>query len=276
MLQAQGDAEGAIEAIREARKIASLTEANRFDDIYTAAYEARLFVAQGNLDGAVHWVRQNNLDKREGSGNLAKEGRLSPHLFHLIEVEKTSLVRVYLAQGKAKEALTILEPLLLESEKRGRRMSVIENLVLQALAFQSQGKLAEALNTLQAALSMAEPGGFMRIFADEGQPMEQLLKVAADHKIAREYIPKLLEVFENVKTVTTTFSSPQKLIEPLSDRELEVLHLIAAGLSNREIAGRLFISLSTVKGHTANIFGKLGVKNRTQAVSRARELELIL
>ena len=88
-------------------------------------------------------------------------------------------------------------------------MSVIENLVLQALAFQSQGKLAEALNALEAALSMAEPEGFMRIFVDEGLPMQQLLKVAAGNKIAHEYIAKLLDGFENVRTVTTSPSSPR-------------------------------------------------------------------
>jgi LuxR family maltose regulon positive regulatory protein len=143
------------------------------------------------------------------------------------------------------------------------------------LAYQAQGKLAEALNALELALLLAEPGGFIRIFVDEGPPMEQLLKAAAGHQIAPKYIPKLLDVFGDAKTITTQLSSPQKLVEQLSVRELEVLHLIAAGYSNREIAGRLYISLSTVKGHSANIFGKLAVKNRTQAVARGRELKLI-
>lgn len=275
VLQAQGNAAGALEAIRNARKIASLTAANRFDEIYTAAYEAELFVAQGNLDAAVQWARHYDLNESEESGNVATVSRLNPHLFHLVEIEQTTLAKVYIAQGKADEALAILMSLLPETEKRGRKRSVLANLVLQALAFQSKGKLAEALDGLQAALSIAEQGGFIRIFVDEGQPMEKLLRMVADDKNTHEYITKLLVAFDNGKTVTTSLPSPEKLIEGLSDRELEVLRLIAAGYSNRDIAERLFISLSTVKGHTANIFSKLAVKNRTQAVARGRGLKLI-
>jgi LuxR family maltose regulon positive regulatory protein len=278
VLQAQGDTGGAAKAIRTARNMASQTVANRFDDIYTAVYEAQLFLIQGNLDAATQWARQGSQKPWEQPGNVAAEGRLSPYVFHLIEIEKTVLAMIAIAQGKAEEALTILRSLFQESEKRGRRLSVIKNLALQALAYQFEGKLAESLNALGRALSMAEPEGLIRVFVDEGQPMERLLKAAADHKIAHEYIPKLVDAFGDRKAVTIplSYSSPQKLVEELSDREVEVLHLIAAGYSNREIAGRLFISLSTVKGHTANIFGKLGVKNRTQAVARGRELELIL
>ena len=105
--------------------------------------------------------------------------------------------------------------------------------------------------------------------------MERLLAAAAHQKIAPEAVNKLLNVFGSARTAAPPPLSGRNLVEPLSERELEVLRLIAAGLSNREIAGRLVISLSTVKGHTANIFGKLGVKNRTQAVARGRELELV-
>jgi LuxR family maltose regulon positive regulatory protein len=275
VLQARGDVEGAVEAIRSARKIASRTEANRFDDIYTAAYEAHLCLAQGNLDAAVQWARQRNLDPWEEHGTVAAQDGCSARLFHLVEVEQTVLAKIYLAQGKAEEAMSVLASLLPESERLGRRLSVIKNLVLQGLAFQRQEKLAEARVALEAALSLAEPEGLLRIFVDEGQPVEELLRAVVTHKVADQYITNLLNVFAHEKTISAPLLAPKKMIEALSEREVEVLHLIAEGLSNREIAGRLYISLSTVKGHTANIYGKLAVKNRTQAVARGRELALI-
>jgi LuxR family maltose regulon positive regulatory protein len=152
---------------------------------------------------------------------------------------------------------------------------VIENLILQALAIHSKGQSANALNTLQAALSMAKTEGFIRVFVDEGLPMEELLKTAAAHGIAPEYVHQLLISFGKVNTIKPPKVAAGTLVEPLSKRELEVLALIEQGLSNDEIARSLFISLSTVKGHLANIYGKLDARNRTQAVSRARSLGLL-
>ena len=275
VLQARGDGEGALEAMQKARKIAATTRANRFDDMYTACYEARLFVAQGKIDNALQWARKNNLDQPQGSGNAAAESRLSPHLYHLVELEQMSLARVYIALGKLDEALAILAFLLNESERRGRKACVIEIQVLKAMAYLAQDNSADALTALQAALTAAGSEDFIRVFVDEGRPMERLLTAAAHQKIAPEAVYNLLNAFGNATTAAPSQLSSHALVEPLSERELEVLRLVAAGLSNREIAGRLVISLSTVKGHTANIFGKLAVKNRTQAVARGRELELV-
>ena len=137
------------------------------------------------------------------------------------------------------------------------------------------------MQLLGDALALAEPGGFIRIFVDEGMPMAQLLSEAAAHGMMPDYIGKLLAVFEaeEQKSEDRSYlpSAPpaQSLIEPLSQRELEVLQLIAQGLSNREISERLFLALNTVKGHNRKIFDKLQVQRRTEAVARARELGLL-
>lgn len=275
VLQAQGDSDGALEAVRNARKIAFRTEANRFDDIYTSAYEAQIFVAQQNLKAADQWARQGSPIRVEDSGNVVEEHRLKTHIYHLIEIEQTTLAKFNLAQGKPEEALNILLPLLPESEKRGRRMSVITNLVLQAMAFQAQGKLTEALNVLRPALLMAEPESLIRVFLDEGQPMERLLKIAAGHKIALEYVTKLLDVFRSNKPASPSISSHQKLIEEVSSRELDVLKLLAQGCSDKKIAEILVVSRETVHTHLGNIYNKLGVHSRTEAIARARELDLL-
>jgi LuxR family maltose regulon positive regulatory protein len=179
------------------------------------------------------------------------------------------------------EAMGLLERLLQAAEEGGRMGSVIEILVLQALAHEAQGESPSALVPLERALTLAEPEGYVRIFVDEGRPMAQLLSEAADHGIMPDYTAKLLAVFEaeEHKSAGESHLPPglpsQSLIEPLSQRELEVLQLIAQGLSNREISQRLFLALITVKGHNRNIFRKLEVRRRTEAVARARELGLL-
>ena len=128
------------------------------------------------------------------------------------------------------------------------------------------------------ALALAEPGGFIRIFVDEGAPMVQLLSEAAAHGIMPDYVAKLLAAFESDAQRSGDKPDPspaQPLIEPLSERELEVLQLIAQGLSNREISARLFLALDTIKGHNRRIFDKLQVQRRTEAIARARELGLL-
>ena len=159
--------------------------------------------------------------------------------------------------------------------------SVIEILMLQALAHEAQGDSSTALVPLERALSLAEPEGYVRVFVDEGLPMAQLLSEAAAHGIMPDYTAKLLAVFEaeEQKSADESHLPParadQPLVEPLSQRELEVLQLIAQGLSNREISERLFLALDTVKGHNRRIFGKLLVQRRTEAVAKARSLNIL-
>src|SRR4030095_10079324 len=151
-------------------------------------------------------------------------------------------------------------------------------MVLEAVAQYADGEKDKAVQVLGEALALAEPGGFIRIFVDEGLPMAQLLAEAAAREIMSDYVSKLLAVFEAEKQQSGAkyFPSPaHPLSEPLSQRELEVLQLIAQGLSNDEIGKRLFLALDTVKGHNRKIFDKLQVQRRTEAVARARELGLL-
>lgn len=158
---------------------------------------------------------------------------------------------------------------------------MIEILVLQALAHHTRGDTSAALDPLQRSLTLAEPEGYVRIFVDEGTPMARLLSEAAAHGIMPDYTGKLLAVFEaeEQKSADESHLPPalpaQSLIEPLSQRELEVLQLIAQGLSNREISERLFLALDTVKGHNRRIFGKLSVQRRTEAVAKARSTGIL-
>ena len=172
----------------------------------------------------------------------------------------------------------LLERLLKAAEEGGRMGSVIEILVLQALAHQAQGDLPAALLPLQHALALAEPEGYVRMFLDEGPSMMQLLREASAREIMPDYTDKLLAAFEAEKQKSEDkpdLPPTQPLIDPLGQRELKILQLIAQGLSNREIGERLFLALDTIKGHNRKIFDKLQVQSRTEAIARARELGLL-
>jgi LuxR family maltose regulon positive regulatory protein len=175
----------------------------------------------------------------------------------------------------------LLERLMQAAEEGERMGSVIEILVLQALAHQAQGDIPPALKSLERALTLAEPEGFIRIFIDEGPPMARLLyeiltrAEALSQGIAPDYVCRLLAAFPIDEPEQTDKATETDLVEPLSERELEVLQLIAEGLTNQEVATRLYLSLHTVKAHARNIYAKLGVKNRTQAVARGKALGIL-
>jgi LuxR family maltose regulon positive regulatory protein len=149
---------------------------------------------------------------------------------------------------------------------------MIEILVLQALAYQARGEMRAALVALERALTLAEPEGYVRVFVDEGARMEALLHAAAKQRIALHYVQQLLATFE---TPEDTPSARQNLVEPLSERELDVLRLLATDLDGPEIASQLVVSLNTMRTHTKSIYTKLGVNNRRAAVRRAEELRII-
>jgi LuxR family maltose regulon positive regulatory protein len=166
-------------------------------------------------------------------------------------------------------------------ETKGWEDERLKATVLQAVALHAHGEKDEAVQVLADALALAEPGGFIRIFLDEGIPMAQLLAEANAHGIMPDYTGKLMSAFEAEKqrsageSLLHPFLPSQPLSEPLSLRELEVLQLIAQGLSNSEISARLFLALDTVKGHNRKIFDKLQVQRRTEAVACARVLGLL-
>jgi LuxR family maltose regulon positive regulatory protein len=189
-----------------------------------------------------------------------------------------SQARVHLARQDPSAALAVLARLRAQVEARGWADERLKVLVLQAIALQAQGEQGQAVSLLLDALALAEPGGFIRTFVDEGRSMAQLVAAAAAQGKMPDYVGKLLEAFvaENQQRADQSYPPPaQPLIEPLTPRELEVLQLIARGCSNQEISERLVLAVSTVKGHNQSIFGKLQVERRTEAVARARALGLL-
>jgi LuxR family maltose regulon positive regulatory protein len=179
-----------------------------------------------------------------------------------------TLARVRMAEQKLDTALELLVWLRENLENSGLISNLIEVLVLQSMSFQLLKKSDQAIEVLERTLTLAEGGGYLRIFLDEGRVMKDLLRQA----IESDYVERLLEEFADLDETSTITHG---IVEPLSARELEVLKLLAGGLSNHEIGNELFVTTNTVKWHLKNIFAKLGVHNRTQAVDRARELGLL-
>ena len=253
---------------------------------------ARLKLARGDVAGAATILAEADQFARRHNFVYQMPGVAAAQVFTLLHqgnlaaaaelVEKHELplsqARVHLAQGNPPAALAILESLRQQMEAKGWQDERLKVMVLQAVALQAHSDQDNALQVLGDALALAEPGGFVRIFIDEGMPMNRLLSEAIAQRIMPDYTGKLLTVFEadTQKSEEKSYlPSAQPLIEPLSQRELEVLQLIAQGLSNREISERLFLALDTVKGHNRRIYGKLQVQRRTEAVARAQELGLL-
>jgi LuxR family transcriptional regulator, maltose regulon positive regulatory protein len=261
--QAEGDLGGALDLLNEAER---RYVGDFFPNVRPVpALRAGVSVARGELGEALGWARERGLSADDD-------------LSYLREFEHITYARVLLARYAAEraersvhEATRLLERLLRAAEEGGRTGSVIEILVLQALAHQARNDIPAALASLQRAVTLAEPEGYVRIFVDEGLPMASLLRAVAKRGIAQNYVRRLLAAVN--KTGDSTPAS-QGLIEPLSERELDVLRLLGTDLDGPDIARELIVSLNTVRTHTKNIYAKLGVNNRRAAVRRARELGL--
>ncbi|PKQ19237.1 MAG: helix-turn-helix transcriptional regulator [Actinobacteria bacterium HGW-Actinobacteria-6] len=258
--EAQGDPEGALGLLDEAERLFIRTPLP--DARPLTALKARIWATQGRLTEAAEWARERGLS-------------VDDDLSYLHEFEHVTLARVLIARGEL-EAIGLLERLLQAAEEGGRIGSSIEILVLQALAHHAQGDTSAALAPLERALSLAEPEGYVEVFVSEGPPMARLLTAAASRGIAPHYARRLLAAFpstapDGAEPAGARCEGPGLL----SDREIEVLHLIAAGLTNREIAARLFLSVYTVKAHARTIYDKLDAHSRTQATARARELGIL-
>jgi LuxR family maltose regulon positive regulatory protein len=255
---------------------------------------ARLKLARGDVDAAAailaktdQSVRQQNFVHRMPELavvqvlTLLRQRNLAA-ADHLAETYKLALsqARVHLAQGDPPAALAVLGAYRQQVESKNWQDERLKTMVLEAVALHAHGEKEKAMQVLAEALALAEPEGFIRLFVDEASPMAQLLaRLNASREgeglRLKEYIHKLLAaVGEQDDTHSSSFSL-QPLVEPLTQRELEVLQLIAQGLSNDEIGKRLFLALDTVKGHNRRIFDKLQVQRRTEAVARARELRLL-
>ena len=251
---AQGDLPGAVAVLAEAEAFVH-QHGFMFEMPNIAAAQVLTLLRQGHLAAAAHLAQTHDLP--------------------------LSQARVHLAQGDPSAALAALEPVRQHAEAQGWQDERLKVMVLQALAYQARGDKNRAVRLLGEVLALAEPGDFVRLFVDEGVPMARLLSEAAAHGMMPDYKGKLLAAFGSAVAASEripshpTLNPAQSLIEPLSQRELEVLNLIAQGLSNHEIGERLFLALSTVKGHNRVIFDKLQVQRRTEAVARARELGVL-
>lgn len=270
---AQNDVTGAFETIRQAQELARQNN-DSYWSAQAAAHQARLWLSQAR-DRAEKHALQQALRWAAASGLVETD---SPA--YLREVEYLTLARLLLQQGRQQADLPALEAAsrLLErlrqaTTEAGRAGRTLEVLALQALAYHSQNRPEQALTALDQALSLARPEGYQRLFLDEGPAMETLLRRAASRSIAPDYVNKLLAVFAT--TEPGQQPAAQALVEPLGERELEILHLVAHGRSNHDIAGELALTVGTVKWHLNNIYGKLNVHSRTQAVAQARRLRLL-
>jgi LuxR family maltose regulon positive regulatory protein len=276
--QARGDLEGAAELLDESQRMAAEWDLSEMDDIVVGASQTRIWLARGEFEKVRQWMKAGDLSGAAAAAELDKPEE-TRSLDYMRQVEYTALGRAYLVQGQTDQALQVLEPLSRATERQGWGLLLIEALVLQALALRAQGETGQALEVLERALSFGEPEGFVRTFVDEGEPMAELLREAAARGMAPEYVNKLLAAFEVAEhgplEDIVTPSRAQPIPETLSDRELEVLRLLNTSLSSTEIADELVVSVNTVRTHIRNIYGKLGVHSRYEAVARARELNLI-
>jgi LuxR family maltose regulon positive regulatory protein len=269
--KAQGDLDGALDQLNEAER--HYFRGPIPDVRPAAALKTRVWVWQGRLTESLGWTRERDLS-------------VDDELSFLREFEYITLARVHIAQymydrvdSSINEAVGLLGRLLKAAEEGGRTGSVIEILVLQALAHEAQGDISPALVSLERALTLAEPQGYVRVFVDEGPPMALLLNKSLNRGIEPEYVRKLLVAFPDFEPEPADSVQGQapgsELVEPLSEREIEVLQLIAAGHKYQEVAEQLVISLNTVRHHTKNIYSKLEVNNRTQAIKKAHDLDLL-
>ena len=263
--QATGDPAGALEAITEAGQAAP-GPAGLLNQV--PAQRARLLLAQDNLTAAARFPQDNGL----GPDNEPDYAREPGHLV---------LARILLAQDRTGQALALLDRLHAAAVAQDRTGSLIETGALRALALAATGDEAGAVTALAGALALGCPQGYVRVFADEGPPMAALLGrlIVAQRTghaaagVPLGYLARLQRAFGPGQPARDRV--PAGIVDPLTSRELEVLEMLATGRSNQAIAGQLVVTLDTVKKHVGHVLGKLGAANRTEAVARARELDLI-
>jgi LuxR family maltose regulon positive regulatory protein len=274
VMQARGRAEEANAMIHRAEQAACDSYSLPYDMGMLALYQIAFWTAQNDLSSIEKWERDHDSDWR------SRTGRARDAL--TIVLARSALEHFHRRRdGSAlSQARVLIEPALEQAQASGLMFNVTRLLILKALVSYAQRENDSALTMLKSALTLAEPENYMRSFLDPGKPMEELLSWSLESQSLNEphlraYAGKLLSHFGVNTSIEARQPTAETLFEPLSQRELEVLRLIAQGLSNREISERLFLALSTVKGHNRVIFDKLQVQRRTEAVARARELGLL-
>jgi LuxR family maltose regulon positive regulatory protein len=273
----EGNLDGALDMLQEAEHLYVSDFLPNVRPI--AAIVTRVWLAQGRLGDALGWVHEQGLSAQN-------------QLSYEREFAHITLARVLLARSKSdranrsmRKAIELLDRLMQAAEAAERTGSVIEILLLQALAHQAQGDIPAALGPLSRALALAEPEGYVRMFVDEGAPMMKLLQEVLARGMIPGYVEKLLAAFPRTKdrgwrseVAESLHALPRppssSLVEPLSARERDVLRLLRTDLSGPEIARELIVSLSTLRTHTRNIYTKLGVTSRRAAIQQGEKLDL--
>ncbi len=265
---ARHDLDGAAASYERAEWLAQTGQVPQRLVAQLGAHRARLWIASGDLAAADRWAQNYRLSAEKAPDHGGAFGPLT-------------LARLLIARQELTEAGQILEQVGRAAQADSRLGDLIESLVLRVVRFHAQRDFAHALRALEQALELAEPEGFTRVFVDGGSPIASLLRTVAQRGAAPSYVRKLLSVLAGAGgapfgSVTQTATSQNLLLPvPLSERELEILRLIAAGLSNQEIAEKLVVTLETIKWHVKNVYRKLDVGSRTQALARSKELQLL-
>jgi LuxR family maltose regulon positive regulatory protein len=264
LVQTMGDAAGALSAIDKAKQAAA-SSLSPWIAARVATAEAWVRLKQGDTAAVSRWASTHE----ERADDYDACAYWSACLLK---------ARIFVARGQLAEASGLLAEVSDAAEAAGGNHYLIASWILQAIILQAQGRLDQAVTALEPALSLAGPEGYVRIFIDEGEPVAQLLRETAARGVAVEYAGQLLEAWAKEtarRDLRAQAPLSAHLVEPLSERELQILRLLAAGLSNREIGDQLFLAVGTVKKYTSIIYGKLGVHSRTQAAAEARDLGLL-
>jgi LuxR family maltose regulon positive regulatory protein len=280
VLHARGDPQGALERLQNAEQVSQeypiLPSLVRLIE----KYKVRLWLSQpdsrAGLSTAERWAQESGVSELEEKETFS-EGQ---------EFRLTALAQTLIAKHKTDRALHLLSRLAESALAGGRTSTLIEILALQALALQAQGDRVQAIVAIEHALGLAAPGGYVRVFVDQGKPMGVLLRQSMSCDVDQDYVARLLAAFEATDQQSGGVDGPAferratpvhsfALVEPLSKREVDVLRMLKTELTGPEIAHELVISLNTVRTHTKNIYGKLGVNSRRQAVARAESLGLL-
>jgi LuxR family maltose regulon positive regulatory protein len=262
---ALGDEQAAWETIQQGENLSRQGGGSLESILGLAHFQTRLCLQLGELEKARQWVQ----------GQLLPSGWTFDELpITLHEMHQSLQARVALASGEFTRVLTIADQIIPQAEAGGRLGRVIELSLFKAIALQQMGEKDEALESFEKSLTLTEPEGYLRLFLEQGDIIITLLETAIAQGVRPEFAVRILSAFPNHQDAV---SAPKQvgLIDPLTGREMEVLNLICEGYSNQKIADAMVVSINTVKKHTSNIYAKLGVRNRAQAVLKAREINLI-
>ena len=267
-----GDDIKADQAIREAKNLAFQKTTTDMDDKFVASEEAYLHLRQGNLQAAENWASERKFHLLLQEQDISTTANRGADV--LLRYELLVYARILLAQNQITRALELLSLLLRSLESLGHLPKIIEIYILMALGLHSQRKTPEALTALRKALDLAEKGGFKRIFLEEGANMIEMLQQISNTSKS-SYAAKLLVTYHENIDKAPAGTKLSALVEPLSDREMDVLRLLETPMTSNEIADALYIAVSTARVHIKHIYAKLGVNRRFEAVAKAKDLQIL-